>query len=50
VQAGRFDEARVRKEIATVEASAAAKAVFADVALTVPLKDFLTTTAYDRLE
>jgi malate synthase len=49
VQAGRFDEARVRKEIATVEASAAAKAVFADVALSVPLKDFLTTTAYDRL-
>jgi malate synthase len=49
VQAGRFDESRVRKEIATVDASAAAKAVFADVALTVPLKDFLTTTAYDRL-
>jgi malate synthase len=49
VQSGRFDEARVRKEIATVDASAAAKAVFADVALAVPLKDFLTTTAYDRL-
>ncbi|HUK98675.1 MAG TPA: malate synthase A [Gaiellaceae bacterium] len=49
VQAGRFDEARVRHEIDAVEASAAAKAVFADVALTVPLEDFLTTTAYDRL-
>ena len=43
VQAGRFDEARVREEIAAVEAAAAAKEVFADVALTVPLKDFLTT-------
>ncbi len=49
VQAGRFDEARVREEIAAVDASAAAKDVFADVALSVPLKDFLTTTAYDRL-
>ena len=42
-------EARVRSEIGAVEASDAAKEVFADVALTVPLKDFLTTTAYDRL-
>ena len=49
VQAGRFDEGRVRSEIAAVEASDEAKQVFADVALTVPLKDFLTTTAYDRL-
>jgi len=49
VRAGRFDEARVRSEIGAVEASDAAKEVFADVALTVPLKDFLTTTAYDRL-
>src|SRR5690349_6940911 len=48
-QTGRFDEARVREEIAKVEASEAAKDVFADVALSVPLKDFLTTTAYDRL-
>jgi malate synthase len=49
VQAGRFDEARVREEIAQVEASEAAKEVFADVALSVPLKDFLTTEAYDLL-
>jgi malate synthase len=49
VQAGRFDEARVRDEIAAVEASDAAKEVFADVALTVPLEDFLTVSAYDRL-
>jgi hypothetical protein len=49
VRAGRFDEARVRDEIAAVEASDEAKEVFADVALTVPMKDFLTTTAYDRL-
>jgi malate synthase len=49
VQAGRFGEARVREEIAQVEASEAAKTVFADVALSVPLKDFLTTEAYDLL-
>jgi malate synthase len=49
VQAGRFDEARVRREIDAVDASDAAKAVFAKVALSVPLEDFLTTTAYDRL-
>jgi malate synthase len=49
VQAGRFSEARVREEIAGVEASEEAKEVFADVALSVPLKDFLTISAYDRL-
>ena len=49
VQSGRFDEGRVRDEIAQVDASDAAKEVFADVALAVPLKDFLTTTAYHRL-
>jgi malate synthase len=49
VQAGRFDEARVREEVAKVEASEAAKDVFLDVALSVPLKDFLTLEAYDRL-
>jgi hypothetical protein len=32
-----------------VEASDEAKEVFADVALTVPLPDFLTISAYDRL-
>jgi malate synthase len=49
VQAGRFDEERVRTEIAAVEASDQAKEVFADVALTVPFREFLTTSAYDRL-
>jgi malate synthase len=49
VRAGRFDEARVRDEIAKVEAGDVAKEVFADVALSVPLKDFLTLSAYDRL-
>ena len=49
VQAGRFDEARVRAEIADVEASDQAKDVFADVALSVPFRDFLTTSAYDQL-
>jgi len=50
VQSGRFDEARVRDEIAGVDASQAAKDVFADVALSVPLKDFLTLSAYDLLQ
>ena len=50
VQSGRFDEARVRAEIQRVEASEAAKEVFADVALSVPLKDFLTTEAYALLQ
>jgi malate synthase len=49
VRAGRFDEARVCSEIDAVDASDAAKEVFADVALTVPFQDFLTTAAYDRL-
>jgi malate synthase len=49
VHAGRFDAARVRAEIAAVEASEQAKEVFADVALSVPFRDFLTTSAYDRL-
>jgi malate synthase len=49
VQAGRFDAARVREEIAKVDAADSAKEVFADVALSTPFKDFLTTTAYARL-
>jgi malate synthase len=49
VQSGRFGEARVRAEIAQVDASEAAKQVFADVALSVPLKDFLTSEAYHLL-
>ena len=47
VQAGRFDEARVRGEIEQVDAGDEAKEVFADVALSTPFKEFLTTTAYD---
>jgi malate synthase len=50
VQSGRFDPERVRAEVAQVEASDAAKEVFLDVALSVPLKDFLTLAAYDRLK
>ena len=49
VRSGRFDERQVREEIDRIDASDAAKEVFADVALTVPLKDFLTVSAYDRL-
>src|SRR5207245_5772719 len=49
VQARRFDEARVREEIAAVDASDEAKEVFAEVALTVPLTDFLTPEAYALL-
>ena len=49
VQAGRFDEKRVREEIGSVRASDAAKEVFAEVALTVPLQEFLTVSAYERL-
>ena len=49
VRSGRFDEAQVRREIQQVDASEAAKEVFAEVALSVPLKDFLTTEAYALL-
>jgi malate synthase len=49
VRAGRFDEARVRDEIAAIEASDEAKEVFAEVALGAELGDFLTISAYDRL-
>ena len=49
VQSGRFNEARVREEIAQIDAAGAAKEVFADVALSVPLKEFLTSEAYGRL-
>ncbi len=50
VQAGRFDEAHVRDEIAAVDAGQEAKDIFADVALSVPFKEFLTPTAYDHLQ
>jgi malate synthase len=50
VQAGRFDARRIHDEIASVNASQEAKDVFADVALSTPLKDFLTLSAYDLLQ
>jgi malate synthase len=50
VREGRFDEARVREEIAGVEAADAAKEVFAEVALGDELVEFTTFRAYDRLQ
>jgi malate synthase len=50
VQDGRFDEARVREEVAAVEAGAAAREVFEQVALGQPFVEFLTLPAYARLE
>jgi malate synthase len=49
VRAGRFDETRVREEIAALPADAAAKEVFEQVALGEPFVQFLTLTAYERL-
>jgi malate synthase len=50
VQSGRFDAEQVREEVAAIDASVAAKEVFLEVALAVPLKEFLTLAAYDRLQ
>ena len=49
VDAGRFTRARVREEIARVEAGDEAKELFAEVALADELPEFLTLVAYDRL-
>jgi len=49
IRSGRFDEARVRSEVAAVEAGAAAKDVFERVALGHPFVEFLTLPAYERL-
>jgi malate synthase len=49
VRAGRFTEAEVRREFAAVEASDAAKELFAEVALAPGFVEFLTLPAYDRL-
>ena len=49
VHDGRFDEARVREEIARVEAGAEAKEVFAEVALGEDLVEFTTFVSYPRL-
>jgi malate synthase len=45
----RFTRARVREEIARVEAGDEAKELFAEVALADRLPEFLTLVAYDRL-
>jgi malate synthase len=49
VRSGRFEEARVREEIAAVDASDEAKEVFAEVALAPEFPEFLTLPAYARL-
>jgi malate synthase len=50
VRAGRFDEARVRREVAEVEAGEEAKELFLEVALQPELVEFLTVPAYTHLE
>jgi malate synthase len=49
VRAGRFTEAEVRAQVASVEASAEAKELFAEVALGADFVEFLTVPAYHRL-
>ena len=50
VRHGRVDEQRVRDEIELVEAGDEAKELFAAVALSEELEDFLTLPAYERLD
>jgi malate synthase len=50
VRRGRVDEQRVRDEIGLVEAGDEAKELFATVALSEELEDFLTLPAYERLD
>jgi malate synthase len=50
VRHGRVDEGRVRDEISRVEADDEAKELFAAVALSEELEDFLTLPAYERLD
>jgi malate synthase len=50
VRHGRVDEQRVRGEIELVEAGDEAKELFAAVALSEELEDFLTLPAYERLD
>ncbi|HZO34720.1 MAG TPA: malate synthase A [Gaiellaceae bacterium] len=49
VRAGRFTEARVRDELAAVDAADDAKELFAEVALSREFVEFLTLPAYHRL-
>jgi malate synthase len=50
VRNGRVDEDHVRREIELVEAGDEAKELFAAVALSEELEDFLTLPAYERLD
>ncbi len=50
VRSGRVDEQRIREEIELVEAGDEAKELFAAVALSEELEDFLTLPAYERLD
>jgi len=50
VRHGHIDEQRVRDEIDLVEAGDEAKQLFAAVALSEELEDFLTLPAYERLD
>jgi malate synthase len=49
VRAGHFTEERVRDEVASIEAAADAKDLFAEVALGAEFVEFLTLPAYARL-
>jgi malate synthase len=50
VRNGRVDEQRIRDEIELVEAADEAKQLFAAVALSEELEDFLTLPAYEHLD
>jgi malate synthase len=50
VRAGRFDAARVRREVAAVEAGEEAKQLFSELALAPELVEFLTLPAYTHLK
>jgi malate synthase len=50
VRAGRFDEERIRREVAEVDAGEEAKRLFLEVALQPELVEFLTVPAYTHLE
>jgi malate synthase len=50
VRTGHFDEDRVRREAAAVEAGEEAKELFLSLALAPELVDFLTVPAYTFLE
>ena len=49
VRSGRFSEADVRRELATIDVAPEAKQLFEEVALADELPEFLTLVAYPRL-